>query len=88
MSKKQYATLKLIMDELKAGKAFGKHVYNVKYPYFDFNLWISPTNYIHWKCYGESAHRVTMRDLAWIIRVIFKTTPIEFYKTHSVYVIR
>lgn len=94
MTKAEKEVLRNIMDDLKAGFSFGKDktwdYYNNRpfpYPYFDDRLYIFRSSYngkkyIGWCHYGSSANAVTLRDLEWIITVIFKTTPSEFLKEY------
>ena len=71
-----------LFDSLKAGAVYGHQVNNVPSPFFWPNLWIS-TGFINWSSAGSSANRVTMHDLAFVVFVIFKTTPREFMSKYE-----
>ena len=80
--------LRKIMESLKAGYSFGMDmIWNnyenkpYRFPYFSTVLSAS-FGLIHWTHYGSSANKCNLKELAWIISVIFKTTPCEFLKTY------
>ena len=80
---KKNDALHRIMENLKNGKRYGKQVDYVRYPYFSTVLSIHESNYnsknyIFWCHYGSSANKVTLKDLDWIIRVMFNMTPEQF----------
>lgn len=69
--------LHTIMNNLKAGKVYGKTCEGRIEPYFWFVMY-KDENFIHWLHFGQSANRCTLKELEWIIRVIFDTTPEKF----------
>lgn len=82
--------LREIMYNLKAGKRYGKFVVNVKYPYFDTVLSYSesiynraPYDLICWSHFGSSANKATLKELNWIITVIFKLSPADFVSIYE-----
>lgn len=74
---KDPGALRELFNSLKAGDVYGHQVNNVPCPFFWENIGIHD-GYIKWNHYGASANRVTMHDLAFVVFVIFKTTPREF----------
>lgn len=76
--------LRELMDNLMTGLNYGKdydsgNFKECRYPYFHTNLCIDwKHQYIHYNHYGSSARKVSLKDLHWIIRVIFKMKPSEF----------
>jgi len=79
---KQLKELKEIYTNLNNGIKYGK-----MYTYgFSYNLTLSLNGkYICWQHYGSSANKNTLKELAWVIETIFKTTPREFIETHIKY---
>ena len=90
MKKLDNIVLHQIMDDLKAGHAYGiDRIWNYytheryDYPFFDKALFLSPaTGNIVWCHFGQSANKCTFKDLAWIIETIFETTPSEFRRKY------
>lgn len=90
MSKKEREVLRDIMRDLKDGYSFGKdctwsYYRNapLDYPYFGTALFLSADRkYIHWQHFGSSANKATLKDLLWIITVIFETTPSGFLREY------
>lgn len=83
MTNTKDAYLRIIFNDLAAGRKYGNFINNVRYPYFDVNL-VMDNKYIHWRHYGSSANKATLTDLLWVIEHIFEQTPEQFYKTHYV----
>lgn len=79
---KDPGALRELFNSLQAGAVYGHHVNNVPYPFFRFNLWIG-NGWINWNCAGSSAERISMHDLAFVVFVIFKTTPREFMSKYE-----
>ena len=83
--KNKYALLK-IMHNLKQGRSYGQFRYwnyydnrYMPFPMFWWNLTFDKyANVIRWNNAGSSANKATLKELEWIITVIFKTTPIQF----------
>ena len=69
--------LRELFEDLKAGSVYGHQVNNVPYPFFWENVGIHD-GYIKWNHYGASANAVSMNDLAFVVFVIFRTTPRRF----------
>lgn len=68
-----------IYQNLQNGKTYGYDVNSARFPYFSYTLTLSPDRkFIRWRYYGESANANTIKDLQWIIEIIFKMTPEEF----------
>jgi len=93
MTKENNAALHKIMEDLKAGYSYGTdriwNYYNnepYRFPYFDTRLSIgyghNLKKYIFWTHFGSSANPVTLRDLEWIITVIFRLSPVEFLQEY------
>ena len=85
MNKTESETLREIMDSLKHGYSYGYDFvwdhYNNKpmpYPFFNAVLYRTARGSIGWTHYGSSANPCTLRDLRWIIEIIFQTTPTHF----------
>ena len=79
---KDPGALRELFDSLKAGAVYGHQVNNVPCPFFWENIGIH-AGWIKWNHYGASANRVTMHDLAFVVFVIFKTTPREFMSKYE-----
>lgn len=71
-----------IYRDLNAGRRYGRDILNVTYPYFSSALWITECGNIGWQHYGSSAERNTKKDLNWIIKIIFKLSPVEFLSVY------
>lgn len=76
--------LKRIYKNINAGKSYGYNVVNVQYPYFSDVLYKTRSGFIGWTRYGSSANKNTLKELQWIITVIFKTTPEDFEKAYTI----
>lgn len=74
--------LHTIMKELRTGKVYGKTCEGRIKPYFWFVMY-KDGNLIHWRHFGESSNRCNLKDLKWIIKVIFKTTPEKFIEEYE-----
>lgn len=79
---KDPGALRELFDSLQAGAVYGHRVNNVPCPFFWENIGIH-AGWIKWNHYGASANRVTMHDLAFVVFVIFKTTPREFMSKYE-----
>lgn len=75
-------SLRHIMQHIRNGGSYARHIDNVRYPFDDKVLYLTRNGYIRWTCYGSSACRMNLRDLNWTIRNIFEMTPAEFLKTY------
>lgn len=89
MSKNEYAVLRNIMHDLKDGYVFGKDYtwdyYDNKpyrYPFFGSALYLTPAKNIGYTHYGSSATKLTLKNLEWIITVIFEMTPSAFLREY------
>lgn len=78
----QFDYLKEIYRNINSGKVYGNPVLDVRFPYFQMNVYADDT-YIYWWNYGSSANRNTLRDLNFVIGIIFGMTPEEFCKTYQ-----
>lgn len=85
--------LKEIYNNLQAGITYGEdmdkeHHSWITYPYFDTVLWLMANSphtaeeVIGWRHYGSSANKNTVKDLKWILDVIFEMTPTEFLQKY------
>lgn len=86
------SSLKFIYDKLQQGEIFGSiEKHRLGGTYFWDVMCIGNGvggNYIFWRHYGSSANRVSLQNLKWILKEIFKMTPEEFlykYTTYSEY---
>ena len=70
-------TLHVIYNNLQKGKVYGYDFTNVRFPFFKIVL-SKNGRFIHWSNYGSSANKNTLKDLKWIIEVIFECTPEDF----------
>ena len=84
MSRKE--ALQEIRKNLLDGKRYARWFdYGVKYPFWDVKLYYNRIKKLWcWQNYGSSANKATLRELEWIITVIFKMSPAEFVKTYTV----
>lgn len=74
-----------IYNNLKAGARYGEY-YALKYPAFHVALYINSSGkWICWHNGGSSANKNTLKDLIWIISVIFNRTPEQFVHDFSIY---
>lgn len=79
------ATLKFIYDKLIAGEIFGKiEQHRLGGTYF-WDVLSASKEYIHWRHYGESANKLSLSNLKWILTEIFKTTPEKFLYDYTTY---
>ena len=53
-----------------------------RYPFFGSALYLTPSGNIGYEHFGSSAIKATLRDLEWLITVIFKTTPSGFLRDY------
>ena len=90
MSNENKVVLRQIMNDLKAGYRYGVdrswdfyHNCPYRFPYFSTAICLSEDGeYIRWTHAGSSANKATLKDLEWIITVIFDTTPIDFLREY------
>lgn len=86
MSKANSEALHEIMNSLKENHFYGRDYKTAASPYFGAVLY--PTTgrngkeLIGWCHYGSSANKFNLRELNWIIRAIFKTSPTEFLREY------
>lgn len=81
--------LRGIACDLKAGHEFGYH--SKVLGHFEHVLWCDygggrdrPERLLwFWSHYGRSANPANLKELAWLIREIFETTPCEFRKAYE-----
>ena len=86
MDKKNKYALRKIMHNLKQGRNYGYFMFwnyyhdcPMRFPMFMWNLGYDKyAHVIRWRNAGSSANKATLKDLEWIITVIFETTPIQF----------
>ena len=74
--------LHTIMNELRAGKMFGKTEHGRVGNYFWWNL-VKDGQFISYRNFGQSAIRCNLKELAWLIEVIFRTTPENFLEEYE-----
>ena len=72
------AALFRIYRDLNENIYYGKDVVDVRFPYFSYALYLTPSGNIGWTHYGSSANSNTLKDLLWTIQVIFRMTPEAF----------
>lgn len=84
--------LEKIWEELKSGTIFGDICeHRMGGTYFWEVLWIAPSRndptkkFIFWRNYGQSANKMTKKDLAWVLKEIFKMSPAEFLFRYTNY---
>jgi hypothetical protein len=92
MGKMAYSeALNRIYNNLKNGESYGSvSRYREDMPggwggkeYFHCQLsYSSIYKLFRWTCFGSSANRATKKELSWIIRKIFNTTPAEFERRY------
>ena len=89
MLKAEKDILRDILRDVKAGYRYGKdYTWNYyenkpyRYPYFGSALYLTPSGNIGYEHFGSSAIKATLRDLEWLITVIFKTTPSGFLRDY------
>lgn len=89
MNTNEKETLRGILYDLKSGLTFGKdctwdYYENkpIRFPYFSSALYNTQSGNIGYTHFGSSAVKPTMRDLEWLITVIFKTTPSGFLREY------
>lgn len=74
--------LHTIMNELKSGKMFGKTEHGTVSDYFRWNV-IKSGTFIRYRNFGQSSVDCNLKDLAWVIEVIFRTTPEKFLEKYE-----
>lgn len=74
--------LHTIMNELKSGKMFGKTEHGTVSDYFRWNV-IKSGTFIRYRNFGQSSVGCNLKDLAWVIEVIFRTTPEKFLEKYE-----
>ena len=80
--------LEKLYEMLNNGETFGEILpHRLGGTFFWDVLSVSPVGkkYIRWRHYGSSANKNTKKDLAWILREIFKMTPEEFMEKYTTY---
>jgi hypothetical protein len=84
------AILREIARNLKAGRVYGIYRNSSSGQYwervlgYDYGMSGGRERPMWFWChYGSSANRATLRDLAWLLRVIFKLTPGEFVARYA-----
>lgn len=75
-------SLRHIIKNIRSGGLYAERVENVRYPYDHKVLYQTVHGNIGWSHYGSSAESMTMRNLNWTIRTIFKMSPQEFADTY------
>lgn len=74
--------LHTIMNELKSEKMFGKTEHGTVSDYFWWNV-IKSGPFIRYRNFGQSSVGCNLEDLAWVIEVIFRTTPEKFLEKYE-----
>lgn len=74
--------LHTIMNALKSGKIYGKTEHGRMGDYFWWNV-IKIGPFIRYRNFGQSSVGCNLEDLAWVIEVIFKTTPEKFLEKYE-----
>ena len=84
-AKKSY--LDEIYDNLKSGYRYGKVRKDMRYPYFENNLYHFESRngkeLFGWNHFGSSAEKATKKDLKWILETIFGQSAKEFIQAHD-----
>lgn len=82
--------LKMAYNDLKAGKII--EFQSDKGKYYNCKCWISNSKnpnckkrFIFWKCFGQSANRMSINDLRWIAKTIAHCTTYEYTVTNNIY---
>ena len=81
--------LKQIYNNLNSGKRYGYYIKPSNKilgskPIFSESLATDEDYiYIRYSHFGRSATKNTLKDLSWIINIIFQSTPTEFINTHN-----
>ena len=75
---KSSSALDTIYRNINKNIPYGKDVLDVRFPYFCTALAVTASGNIFWRNYGSSANANTLKDLLWIIQVIFRTSPEGF----------
>ena len=79
------AALKLIYAKLLAGEIFGKiDEHRMGGTYF-WDVLSADRQYIYWQDHGSSANRLSVQNLEWILKNIFRMTPEEFLFEYTTY---
>ena len=77
--------LKLIYANLLKGEAFGRiEKHRMGGTYF-WDVLSADNQYIYWRNYGSSANRLSVKNLEWILKNIFRMTPEEFLFEYTTY---
>lgn len=77
--------LQEIYNNLQDGKQYG-YYYAMRFPGFHTVLYVDKfKKYIHWCNFGESANKNTLKELKWILEVIFHISPENFLEKFEVY---
>lgn len=82
-SEENESSLRHIMEHTRSGGSYAERVENVRYPYDHKVLYRTLYGNIGWCHFGSSANPMTLRDLNWVIRVIFEMTPTEFLSRYK-----
>lgn len=86
------AILMDIANALKSGDVYGEMIHGTNSAMPEPFFWevlsygkcrVSGRPLWKWRNYGESANPATLKDLEWIIRKIFKTTPSAFVAKYT-----
>lgn len=77
MKNSETIALHKLYADLKDGAVYGEDLTNVRFPVF-WQVLSCNGRYIHYRHYGSSATSVSLRDLKWIINVIFNMSVTEF----------
>jgi len=73
---------KFIYEKLLAGEMFGSiEKHRMGGAYF-WDVLYADKLYIHWRHYGQSANKLSLKSLKWILDNIFKMKPEEFLYTY------
>lgn len=75
-------------NELQNGKIV--EFTSEKGKYYNVRCWINKSetnnrNYIFWRCFGQSANRMTLNDLRWIAKTIGKCFDYDYKIVTSIY---
>lgn len=82
-SEENESSLRRIMEHIRNGGSYAERVENVRYPYDHKVLYRTLYGNIGWCHFGSSANPMTLRDLNWVICVIFEMTPAEFLSRYK-----
>ena len=83
------SALKLIYDKLHNGEVFGQILpHRLGGTFFWAVLYIKHNgngDYICWRNYGSSAEKVSLKNLEWVLKEIFRMTPEQFLYSYTTY---